>query len=775
MLSRLVRIINVSVALVLVLLAIAVYWYAVRPLPKTSGELEAPVRGEATVTRDERGIPHVQATCWQDAIFLQGFVAAQDRLWQMDVLRRFAAGDLSEVFGAAALKADEQARRMRMRSIAEGEAAGLRASDRAVMVEYARGVNYFIKTHRGDYSLEFSLPGHAYDPRPWTVADSLLVGLVMFRDLTDTAEFEFEKGALLAASSNPAKARLLFPALQGGYVSPGSNAWSVSGAHTADARPMVANDPHLSYGIPPTWYLIQLKAPGMDVSGASLPGLPCVITGHNQQLAWGVTNVQADVMDLYDERLDERSGQYVFKGKIEQAQLDRQMIGVRGQKPVAINIWVTRHGPVLINAGARAYSLRWSATDGFTFPFFDLDRAKNWSEFRAALQDFWGPGQNFVYADKAGNIGYQATGRFPIRRGFDGDVPLDGASGNFEWDGYIPFEQLPSIFNPESGIVATANQNPFPPGYPYRVDGSYHDRYRIRQIRARLEATKKLTVADMLAIQKDVYSAYDDFLARQIVAAFARKGSSDALVREAVDVLRGWNGQMDKDEAAPMITQLLNRQAGSALVTAILPPAVQPSVEKGLRSGSPASAEKTGGLPSEKTQLTDAQNRQVPSILPRPSIIEDLLRSRPSGWVAKDEWDGWLLENLSRALRDGRKLQGTPVSKWRWGRMLQWKFAHPVGKELPLVSGYFDIGPVPMSGSSTTVKQTTPTLGPSERMVADLADWDKSVQNLTTGESGYVASKHYKDEWPAYYVGKSFPMEFERIDAKETLRIRPAP
>jgi penicillin G amidase len=772
-LSRSVRIINISVALILVLLAFAIYWYAFRPLPKTSGELVVPVRGEATVTRDERGIPHVQAGCWQDAIFLQGFVTAQDRLWQMDALRRFAAGELAEVFGQAALNADERARRMRMRAVAEQEASQLRPTERAVMVEYARGVNYFINTHRGDYPLEFSLPGHAYDPRPWTLADSLLVGLVMFRDLTDTAEFEFEKGALFAASTDRAKVRLLFPALQGGYVSPGSNAWSVSGAHTADGHPMLANDPHLSYGIPPTWYLIHLKAPGLDVSGASLPGLPCVITGHNEQIAWGVTNVQADVMDLYVEHLDERSGRYLYKGNVEQAQLDRQMIGVRGTKPVALDIWVTRHGPVLMNSGNRAYTMRWSAIDGFSFPFFDVDRAQNWNEFRTAVQDFWGPGQNFVYADRAGNIGYQATGKFPIRRGFDGDVPLDGASGNFEWDGYIPFEQLPTFFNPESGTVATANQNPFPPGYPYRVDGSYHDRYRIRQIKARLEAIRKLTVDDMLAIQKDVYSAYDNFLAHQIVALFARRGSGDGLVREAVEVLRSWNGQMDKDEAAPVITQLLSREAGSALVRIVLPGQVQQSVDRELRSGSPASAEKTGGRPSEKT-VPDGRTIQVPSILPRPSIIEDLLRSRPAGWVVKNDWDGWLLDNLSRALQDGRKLQGTPVSKWKWGRMLQWKFAHPVGKELPLVSGYFDIGPVPMSGSGTTVKQTTPTLGPSERMVADLGDWDKSVQNLTTGESGHVASRHYKDEWPAYYVGKSFPMEFEGVHAKEVLRIKPA-
>ena len=752
MLPRVVRIVNIVVALVVLLLAITIYWYAFRPLPKTSGELKAPVSGVATIKRDERGIPHIETSSWQDALFLQGYATAQDRLWQMDVLRRFAVGELAEVFGHDALAADEEARRMRMGVIAQTQVSALRPVERAGLVAYARGVNFFIDSRRGNYSLEFALPGHAYDPRPWTLADSIAVGLVMFRDLTDTAKFEFDKGEFFRRAKDLAKAKLLFPAVQGGgYVSPGSNAWAVSGEHSVDGRPLVANDPHLSYGIPPTWYLVHLKAPGLDVSGASLPGVPCVITGHNEQVAWGLTNVQGDVMDLYVEQLDQRSGRYLFRGQMEQARLDRQMIGVKGGKPVALDIWVTRHGPVLLQSEGKSYSMRWSAAEGFAFPFLDIDRAKNWTEFRAALRDFWGPGQNFVYADRVGNIGYQATGRFPIRRGFDGDVPLDGASGNFEWDGYIPFEQLPSFFNPPSGIVATANQNPFPPEFPYRVDGTFHDWYRIRQLRARLRAEPKLSIDDMLAIQKDVYAAYDSFLAHRVIAICNRRPESNVLVREALEVLRKWNGQMDKEEAAPMITQLLSAQLANSLVANLLP------------------AVSTLPAPTRTDRSTDSPLK----ILPRPAVIEELLRTRPNGWIAGNDWDTWLIANLDRALQEGRKRQGTPVSKWRWGRMLEWNFAHPVGKQLPLVAGYFNIGPVEMSGSSTTVKQTTATVGPSERMVADLANWDKSVQNLTTGESGFVASKHYKDQWAAYYVGKSFPMEFDHIEAEEVLRVVP--
>lgn len=735
------RVVNVCIATVVVIIFAAIYWYAMRPLPKTSGQIAAPINAAADVKRDARGVPHIEAASWQDAVFLQGYVTAQDRLWQMDVLRRFAAGDLAEVFGPAAVREDEHARRMRMRAIAEADVARLTPDVRALFVEYARGVNYFIDTHQGDYSLEFSLPGHSYDPRPWTLTDSILIGLVMFRDLTDSAAQDLERGELLALSKDPAKMRTLFPPVQGGQLSPGSNAWAVSGAHTADGKPMVANDPHLSYGIPGTWHLIHLKAPGLDVSGGALPGVPGVITGHNGQIAWGVTNMQSDVLDIYIEQMDDRTGRYLYQGHTEQAQLDTQTIGVRGGRPVAVNTWITRHGPVIAAGKGRGYSMKWSAAEGFSYPFWAIDHARNWSDFRAALSTFWGPAQNFVFGDRAGNIGYQAAGALPIRNGFDSNVPLDGSSGKYEWAGYIPFDQLPSVYNPPSGIIATANQNPFPAGYPYVVDGSYADPYRVRQIRALLGATNKLTVSRMLAVQKDVYSSYDHFLARQIMDAASKHGTrNDRLLGEALAAVRGWDGQMDKDKAAPMVTQLLSTQLATALLQSVV----------------------SGKIPA------------VLPTLPRPFVIENLLRARLSGWVPSDDWDRWLLQNLSAALEIGRRRQGTPITKWRWGGVLQWDFQHPVGKQLPLVAGFFDIGPVPMSGSGTTVKQTTATLGPSERMVVDLGNLDESVQNLPTGESGFVASGHYKDQWPSYYVGTSFPMEFEKVDAKEILHVNPA-
>ena len=282
-------------------------------------------------------------------------------------------------------------------------------ADRAVFAAYARGVNYFIETHRNALPLEFTLL--RYDPRPWSIVDSLLCGLQMYRSLTSTWREELRKMTMLAGG-DPAKVTLLYPARAGTEFQPGSNAWVVSGKLTASGKPILANDPHLEWSIPAAWYQVHLKAPGLDVTGVSLPGVPCVIIGHNQRIAWGVTNLGFDVQDLYIEKIDPQTGRYAFHGQVEQARSESEWIRVKGARPVEFRQWVTRHGPV---AFEREWPLLRAAmggggTGGFEFPFLDLNRAGNWKEFTAALARYPGPGQNFVYADVDGNIGYQATG-----------------------------------------------------------------------------------------------------------------------------------------------------------------------------------------------------------------------------------------------------------------------------------------------------------------------------------------------------------------------------
>jgi penicillin amidase len=734
-LGRALKFINLSIAVLLVLVLAAVYWIAYRPLPKTSGQISAPVSAPATVLRDALGAPHIAAGGWEDAIFLQGYATAQDRLWQMDVLRRLAAGELSEVLGSSTLELDREARRLRMRRIAEEHARTLPPADRAVFAAYARGVNFFLETHRNALPLEFTLL--RYDPRPWSIVDSLLCGLQMYRSLTTTWREELRKMTMLEGGDR-ALVTLLYPTRAGTEFQPGSNAWVISGKFTASGKPILANDPHLEWSMPAAWYQVHLKAPGLDVSGVSLPGVPCVILGHNQRIAWGVTNLGFDVQDLYIEKIDPQTGRYEFHGQVEQARSQAEWIRVKGARPVEFRQWVTRHGPVAFSENGRHFALRWAAAEpgGFGFPFLELNRAANWKEFNAALARYPGPGQNFVYADVDGNIGYQATGMLPIRKDFDGDVPVDGASGDFEWDGFIPFDQLPAFYNPPRGWIVTANQNPFPENYPYRVSGEFGAPYRSRQIRDRLLARSGWKPQEMLDVEKDVYSGFLKFLAARIVAAYDRKKPAKPELAGAVTLLRSWNGQMEKQTPAPLVITLAYDQLRTAAVHAAWPAA--PDIYRPYMA---------------------------------PAAIQRILESGGRGFFPDE--DDALLQALAGALEEGRKTQGSNLARWDYGRFNLLTIKHPVGSQLPVVGPYFNIGPVEMSGSSTTVKQTSVSLGPSMRFIADLGNWDGSLNNVDIGESGQILSRHYKDQWDAYYAGRSFPMQFEKVDGKNTLLVTP--
>jgi penicillin amidase len=740
-LKRLLKYLNIAIAVVLVVAAVLVYWLAYRPLSPASGSVKAAVGARATLDRDALGVPHITAGSIEDALFLQGYATAQDRLWQMDVLRRVGAGRLAEVFGAVALETDREARRLRMERLAERGAAGLAEADRAVLAAYARGVNAYLETHRNNLPLEFSLL--RYDPRPWSVKDSLLIALYMHRMLSSTWRKDLQKAVLLQGG-DAAKVNFLFPDRAGGEPQPGSNAWVLAGSRTASGRPLLANDPHIEYSIPGPWHMVHLKAPGLNVTGVALPGVPCVILGHNERIGWGVTNLHFDVQDLYMEKLDPQSGAYVFAGKLEQAHLEREVISVKGAPPVEFSAWVTRHGPVF-REGNRFLALRWVAAEtDFAFPMLDLNRAGNFQEFTAALARYPGPAQNFVYADVDGNIGYQAAGRLPIRKTFDGSVPVDGSTGEYEWQGFIPFEQLPRAYNPPSGIVVTANQNPFPENYPYRVGGNFSAPFRSQQIRQLLSKRKGWRVEQMATVQRDVYSAFSVMLAQQIVAAYDRRGVASPGLADAVKILRNWNGQMD-DGPAPLIVTLVYRQLRKAVGDRASP-------GKGAEYDVPMSAG------ADSVQLA-------------PVAVEKLLRERPKDWFS--DYDQLLLRSFLDAMEEGRGIQGGNASKWDYGSYNQLLIAHPVLSRLPLVGKYFNIGPVEQTGSTTTVQQTTPRMGPSMRLAVDFADLEKSLLVVPAGESGQVLSGHYKDQWEAWSQGRGFPMQFKKVEVRSRLVFEP--
>jgi len=732
--TPLLRAINLSIAVLLVALAGAAYWLAWRPLPQTSGEIAAPITARASVIRDALGVPHISAASWEDAIFLQGFVTAQDRMWQMDALRRLAAGELAEVVGPSALNSDQDSRRLRLSRIAEAQAKTLTPETKAIFAAYARGVNYYLETHRTQLPLEFTLLN--YTPRPWRIEDTLLAGLQMYRMLTTSWQEEIRKLHMLE-KGDKGKVEFLYPARTGTEVAPGSNAWAVSGAHTASGKPILAGDPHLDWSIPSPWYLVHLKAGDLDVTGAALPGVPAVILGHNRRIAWSVTNLEFDVQDLYSEQINPQNGRYQVNGHTVQAILERDWVGVKGQKPLQADTWITGHGPVFLNDEGHNYSLRWTAdTANVEFPFLSLNRAGNWEEFNQALRHYSGPGQNFVYADVDGNIGYHAAGVLPNRQGCRGDVPADGSTDSCVWAGAIPYDDLPQVFNPQSGIIVSANQNPFPENYRYTVSGVFAPPYRAREIRTLLSQHEKWKPEEMLGVQKDVYSDYLNFLARQAVEAWDKHPNSSAPMRAAAETLRKWNGQTEKKTAAPMIATLLDTELRKAAAKAASP-----------------------GTEGEYAARM------------APVMIERLLRERPVDWFK--DYDELLVNSLAAAITAGEKIGGSNVAEWDYGQWTELRLVHPVGGELPFIGRYFNIGPVPMSGSSSSIKQTTQRLGPSLRMVIDLSNLDQSQANIITGESGHVLSRHYKDQWGAYYGGTSFPMQFDKIDAKETLVVNP--
>ena len=735
------RAINVVVALALATVLAGLYWYVWRPLPQHSGAIAVPVTAPASVNFDALGVPHIHAASQEDAFIAQGYITAQDRLWQMDSLRRLAGGNLAEIVGPGALELDRESRQLRMRRIAEEGYTRLAPEDRAAFAAYTLGVNEFIATHLNDLPVEFTLLG--YQPKPWSVVDCLLICLNMYRNLTTTWRNDIVKQNMLK-DGDTAKVNYLFAARSGDEPLPGSNGWAAAGSRTASGKPILSNDMHLEYSLPAVWYMTHLDAPGLDVSGVCLPGVPGVVVGHNRRIAWGITNLGFDVQDLYVEKMD-AAGRYLFHGQVEQARQEHEVIPVKGGRGVETNILVTRHGPVIVAEGGERISLRWTAAEpGFPqYPVLDIDRAQNWQQFTAAISRWTGPGSNFVYADVDGNIGYHAAGKLPKRHGFSGDVPLDGSSGDFEWDGYIPFDELPMAYNPPSGIIATANQNPFPADYPYPVNGNFAPPDRSLRIRELLSARTGWHAADMLGVQTDIFSAFSKFLAVQAVAAYDKHGAKNPAVDPAVALLRAWDGRMDKDLGAPFLISLVYQHVRSSVA----------------ESASPS-----------KGQLYEYAMG--------PAVIGKLLRDRPDGWF--HDYDAMLLRSLVDAVDEAKRIQSDLPARWKYGAYLRIEIDHPVlhaaMQRIPAIGPWldvFEIGPTPMSGSSTTVKQTTRVLAPSMRMDADLSDWDRSLLNILIGQSGQPLSSHYKDEWNDYYNGRSYPMQFEHVQAKSTLQLRP--
>jgi penicillin G amidase len=779
-----------ALAFGLLVLAIAIaagltylYLTARSALPQLDGELRVQgLSAPVTVVRDPHGVPAIEAANLTDLFFAQGYVTAQDRLWQMDLMRRFAAGELAEVLGEGVVQHDREQRILGLRPVARTSVQRASPRDREFFEAYARGVTAFIQTHADRLPLEFRILG--YSPKPWTAEDSILMGVSMVEDLNHgvykdalvreqiQAVFGLELAADFVVNSSwhdrpptqgppritgpndsdGSRARTTWLAAlppSGGIadqLSPGSNNWVVSGVHTVSGKPLLSNDMHLGHQMPNLWYEAHLRSGTFDVAGVTLPGLPFVIVGHNQRIGWGFTNVGPAVQDLYIETFNDR-GQYLApKGWLD-PEHRKEVIKVKGKPDVTVDVIVTRHGPIitgLIPGEQRQLALRWTLYDGLHDPFFDLDSAQNWDEFLRALAPWDSPSQNAVYADVEGHIGYHATGHIPLRASGDGSLPVNGSDDAHEWTGYIPFDKLPAAFDPPWGIIATANGRITPDGYPYPVSNEWGAPWRTERIYRVLESGKKFTAADMLGLQTDVYSAFDRFCAERFVYALDHARNLSPRARQAREILRDWDGRMTIDAAAPTI-EVRARRALSELM-------IKPRLQ-----AAPSAA--SGRL----EKLTRDFSGSMPSIL-----IETILLKQPQRWLPPgySDYNAVLASAVERVVSSPEAPSN--LADWKWGKAFVLEIQHPVLGRLPLLNHWTGPGIVPQAGGSFTVKQSGRHFGPSERLTVDFANLDETTLNLVTGQGGNFLSPHYMDQWKAWYEGSTFALPFSGAAVERT-------
>jgi penicillin amidase len=764
-----------------------------RPLPKIRGEERVPgLSGEVEVVRDRAGGPHLYATSLEDLYFAQGYVHAQDRLWQMELNRRTAAGRLSEIFGAVALEADRFIRRIGLRRAAEQDAPLLSEETRRLTEAYCRGVNTFVERHKGRLPLEMLLL--RVTPEPWTVTDSLSWGKMMAWSLAGNWESELLRAKIIA-KVGPERASRLEPLyvrglpmivppgsdFQGlstklleqyrqvrelaGLLSPthGSNNWVVDGTRTASGKPILSNDPHLAPQMPSVWYHVHLNAPGLDVTGASLAGLPGVIIGRNRRVAWGVTNAGPDTQDLYIERFNpEQPHQYEYEGQWEEAQVVKEEIRVKGRaEPVVEEVVITRHGPIIneLGNGEQPLALRWTSHDPATTAeaVIGMNRAGNWQEFTAALKHWDSPAQNFVYADVEGNIGYYMAGRVPVRAKGDGLLPVPGWTGEYEWTGTVPFEELPQAFNPPSHQIVTANNRIVDEDFPHFITHEYMNGYRARRITDRLNEKKKLTPVDMAAIQSDQYS----IPASQIVPHLLKLKPGNEQERQALSLLRSWNFVLDKESAAAAIYEVfLIRMLRLTFGTVLGEELAEEYLGKGTTLLVPVTMYAGRSTPLLIDLLAESDNRH---------FAQSLLPRGPKTWQEAMEMA------LRGALDELREKLGRNMAAWQWGRLHTITFAHPLGQVKPL-DRLFNRGPYPTGGDTDTVCQMAFAPGkpyaatswsPSVRLVVDMADTQSGLFVHPSGQSGHPGSAHYADMIQPWLEFKTLPLLYERdqIDA----------
>ena len=753
--------------------------------------------GNIDIIRDADDIPHIFAATKLDAFFGLGYVHAQDRLWQMEFQRRIGNGRLSEIFGESTLPQDRFLRTVGFARAARSAWDHLPDEVHTQLNAYVAGVNAFISTHHGSaLPPEFTLL--RFEPEPWTGPDVIVWVKMMAWDLSSNYSSElmrmdlaaqvgaarmadltppFPQDGLTILGSAPSIVARPFKSLEPDLVARslstldsslkgsrykqddgpaaavrdfllgariegiGSNNWVVDGTRTASGKPMLANDPHLATHVPSLWYLAHMTAGDFDVAGATLPGTPAVAIGRNRFIAWGETNVAADVEDLYRERLNAEGTTAEFRGVQEPMRVITETITVKGAPAVTVNARITRHGPLVsdaINAmtaaaatGPKAptrepLAFRWTALDdedGTILAFLHLNEAHNWTEFTNALRDFVVPSQNFVYADVDGHIGYYAPGHIPIRAHGDGSIPADGWTGDAEWTGWIPFDELPHTFDPPSHFIVTANNPPEPAGYPHLLGLEFPNPYRAKRITGLLEGRSKLTPDDFHAIQSDTFSLHAQELLPHLMAHVHPTGPADVT---AIDLLKHWNMDARADSAAAAIFEAWFLRLAPAIA--------------GDELGDFGTSTYQGRF----------------SFITR--FVMNVLDTPASPWCddvrtpMRETCDDDVTAALHQAIAQLSKEMGAEQSRWRWDTVHRAVFPHQGLDTVPVLHTLLSRS-MPNGGDWSTVNVGPVDVDhpfnqisiPGYRQIIDLSPANNSRFLDAVGQSGHFLSPHYDD------------------------------
>lgn len=751
-----------AIAVVALVVASAALWWLDASLPELSGSYTvAGIAEPARIVRDRHGIPHIYAQSYDDAMYALGFVHAQDRLYQMESQRRIGAGRLSEVAGSSTVAFDRMMRALGLYRRAADDFAHLERDTQRALEAYAAGVNAYLAHRREKLPPEFLVVG---TPEPWKPADTLVWGKLMALNLS-TGWREKLLRALFHQRLGPEKAAAFFPAYppngpvtvrrgraqvpvdlpllalwqavpemakRGGL----SNQWAVGGRRTESGKPILANDPHLSLDAPSLWYLVRIEIPGQTLAGASVPGVPGVVIGHNGRIAWGVTTSYVDTEDLVVERLDpEQAGHYLTPEGGRPFATRAETILVRFGGPVRMTVRETRHGPVIDDAVAPRYrptmqpghvlALRapWLQPGDTTADALrGINRAKNWDEFGQALAKFVGPVQNFVYADVDGNIGYYVPGRIPARKDDNGGLPIEGWTESRADVRYIPFAELPHAFNPPRGLIVNANNRIAGPDYPYFLSRQWGDHYRAARIEELLGNGGKQSADSTGAIQGDHVSLMARDLLRFMLAVPADHLPKTATAAPALALLRSWDGTMARDRAEPLVftawLAALNRRLY---------------------------ADELGEWGADFVSL-------------RPDVVK-LILTKHTDWcddrtTTPVETCGEMLAlSLGDALAWIEQRYGSQVSGWRWGAPHRAELRHRLFRFLPLIGGFGSLA-IESDGDGRTVNQQAMNVrdrrapfasrhGAGVRAIYTLADLDASRFILSTGPAGHPLSRFY--------------------------------